>query len=258
MENKITTLDILQAKNTRKLAMITAYDALFAHLADLGGADMILIGDSVGNNFLGFDSTIPVSLADMLHHTKAVARANTKALVVADMPFCEANYSFDRLLDSAKSLIQAGASAIKIEGAGSIAEKIAKLTEAGIAVVGHIGLQPQQFLKLGKYRKFGKTEDEKNRLISEAKQLESAGVFAIVLEMTEAATAKAISESVSVPTIGIGAGPHCDGQVLVMTDMLGLNDFSPKFAKRYANLKEQIVNAYSQYVSEVRSGKFPE
>lgn len=256
---KITTKTILKKKGVEKISMLTAYDALFAKFADQAGVDMILVGDSVGNNMLGFSSTVPVTLDMMLHHTAAVSRANTDALVVADMPFALAHKHFDALLDASIKLFQqGGAQAVKIEGGSQIAEKIEKLVNAGIAVMGHIGLQPQQFIRLGGYRKFGKTPEEREEIIADARAIENSGAFSLVLEMCDADTAKAVSEAVSIPVIGIGSGADCDGQVLVFTDLLGLNEGAPSFAKRYANLREDIVDAYKTYIDEIKSGTYPE
>lgn len=255
---KKTVRSISKMKGGEKIAMITAYDAIFARLADEAGADMILVGDSLGNTFLGFDSTVPVSLEMMLHHTAAVARAKTDALVVADVPFGCAHFEFDRLLDDCRALCQkAGAEAVKIEGGAKMADKIRRLCDAGIAVMGHIGLQPQQVLKLGGYRKFGKTREEIDELVADAKALENAGVFSIVLEMCDEAATEAVTEAVGVPTIGIGSGPKSDGQVLVCTDILGLSKYTPPFVKKYADISGDILKAYSQYVDEVRGGEFP-
>lgn len=256
---KKTTKTILKKKGVEKIAMITAYDALFAKLADSADVDIILVGDSVGNTVLGYDSTVPVTIDIMTHHTSAVARAKPNALILADLPFGCAHYSFDKLLDCCKKLIQeGGADAIKIEGGIEIADKIAKLTRAGIAVMGHIGLEPQQVLKLGGYRKFGKADEEKQKILADAKALEEAGVFTILMEMTDAECASQITKSVSVPTIGIGSGVDCDGQVLVCADILGLTENPPSFVKQYAQIGKDIVNAYSQYIAEVRNGQFPE
>ncbi len=255
---KKTIKTIHKLKGVQKAVMITAYDAIFARLADKAGADMILVGDSVGNTMLGFDSTIPVTMDMMVHHTAAVARAKPNALIVADMPFARAHYSFDSLLNDARRLLQeGGAEAVKIEGGAEMADKIKRLTDAGIAVIAHIGLQPQQVLKLGGYRKFGKTPNEREQLLADAKALEKAGAFAILLEMTDETAAAEITKAVSVPTIAIGSGTECDGQVLVCTDILGLSEFTPSFAKRYAELGTAIENAYSQFASEVRNGQFP-
>ncbi|MBE6411689.1 MAG: 3-methyl-2-oxobutanoate hydroxymethyltransferase [Opitutales bacterium] len=255
---KKTTKTILKKKGVEKIAMITAYDAMFAKLADSADVDIILVGDSVGNTVLGYDSTIPVTIDMMVHHTSAVARAKPNALILADLPFACAHYSFDKLLDTCKRLVQeGGADAIKIEGGVEIADKIAKLTRAGIAVMGHIGLEPQQVLKLGGYRKFGKSEDEKKRIIDDAKALEQAGVFTVLMEMTDADCASEITKLLNVPTIGIGSGSGCDGQVLVCADILGLTENPPSFVKQYAKIGKEIVDAYSQYVTEVRNGQFP-
>lgn len=257
MKNTVKT--IISAKGARKLAMLTAYDSIFSTLADNAGVDMILVGDSVGNTTLGFSSTVPVTLDMMAHHTAAVARSTKSALVIADMPFAVAHRKFDSLLDAAVRLVQqSGADAVKIEGGEKMAKKISKLVDAGIAVMGHIGLEPQQVLRLGGYRKFGKTEDEKERIMRDAKALEAAGVFAIVMEMTDAQLAAEVSRAVSVPTIGIGSGAECDGQVLVFTDVLGLSQNPPKFAKQYADLTATVSDAYAKFIDDVRNAKFPE
>ncbi len=256
---KHTTKSIINKKGAEKLVMITAYDAIFARLADKAGADLILVGDSLGNTFLGFDNTVPVTIDMMVHHTAAVSRAKTNALVVADMPFASAHHSFDRLLDDAKRLVQeGGAQALKIEGGAIIADKVKRLVDAGIAVMAHIGLEPQQVLRLGGYKKFGANDAERAKILADAKALEEAGAFSILLEMTDADTAKLVTESVSVPTIGIGAGSACDGQVLVCADILGLSEKVPPFVKQYAKLGETIEAAYRSYADEVRSGKFPQ
>ena len=255
---KETTKTILAKKGAEKIAMITAYDALFARFAAAAKMDMILVGDSVGNNILGYSSTIPVTLRDMIHHTAAVSRACGDSLLVADLPFAIAHYSFDKLLDACRALLQeGGAEAVKIEGDARMAGYVERLTDAGIAVMAHIGLRPQQYLRMGGYRKFGKTEEERKQLTCDAKALEKAGAFSILIEMTDHRAAAELTANVSVPTISCGSGPFCDGQVLVMTDVLGLSERAPKFAKRYANLAGDIVSAYSAYVSEVKSGIFP-
>ncbi len=254
---KKTTKTILKKKGIEKIAMLTAYDAPFAALADAADVDIILVGDSVGNTVLGYPNTVPVTIDDMAHHTAAVARAKPDALIVADVPFTCAHHNFDRLLDDCARLVRSGADAVKIEGGADMAEKISRLTKAGIAVMGHIGLEPQQVLKLGGYRKFGKTDAEKAAILADAKALEAAGVFVVLMEMTDAECAKAVTESVSVPTIGIGAGADCNGQVLVLADVLGFSENPPSFAKRYANIAEAVKNAFSEYVADVRNGRFP-
>ena len=256
MKNTVKTISA--KKGIEKISMITAYDAMFASLADRAGADIILVGDSVGNTVLGYDSTVAVTIQVMLHHTAAVVRGTKNALVLADVPFAIAHYSFDKMLEEISKLIQiAGADAVKIEGGKAMAEKIQKLTDAGIAVMAHIGLEPQQVLKLGGYRKFGKTDIEKQHLIEDAKALEKAGAFALLLEMTDAETAAEITKNVSIPTIGIGSGQDCDGQVLVCADILGLTQNPPKFVKQYANLDKAILDAYTSYISDVKSLNFP-
>ncbi|MBO5254391.1 MAG: 3-methyl-2-oxobutanoate hydroxymethyltransferase [Opitutales bacterium] len=256
MKNTVKTISA--KKGIEKISMITAYDAMFASLADRAGADIILVGDSVGNTVLGYDSTVAVTIQVMLHHAAAVVRGTKNALVLADVPFAIAHYSFDKMLEEISKLIQiAGADAVKIEGGKAMAEKIRKLTDAGIAVMAHIGLEPQQVLKLGGYRKFGKTDVEKQLLIEDAKALEKAGAFALLLEMTDAETAAEITKTVSIPTIGIGSGQDCDGQVLVCADILGLTKNPPKFVKQYANLDKAILDAYTSYISDVKSLNFP-
>lgn len=255
---KTTTKSLRRKKGAEKISMITAYDALFARLADEAGADIILVGDSLGNVYLGFDSTVPVTLDMMRHHVAAVARATAGAMVLADLPFALAHRSFDSLLDDCASLLRAGAHAVKIEGGAKIADKIAALCEAGIPVMGHIGLEPQQYLKLGGYRKFGKTPQERDAIIGDALALERAGAFALLLEMCDADAAKAVSESVKIPVVGIGSGPDCDGQVLVFSDALGLTENPPPFAKKFANLRADVLRAYETFFSEIKSGAFPE
>ena len=255
---KTTIKTISAQKGVSKISMITAYDAIFASLADRAGTDIILVGDSLGNTVLGFESTVPVSMKMMLHHTAAVARATKNALVLADIPFAVAHKKFDSLLKNASALVQkAGANAVKIEGGRKMAKKISKLTDAGIAVMAHIGLEPQQVLKLGGYRKFGKTEEEKQRLIEDAKILEQSGAFALLLEMTDAEVAKEITRTISIPTIGIGSGVGCDGQVLVCTDILGLSENPPKFVKQYADLNKAIGEAYTSFIDDVKNSRFP-
>ncbi len=257
MKNTVKTISA--KKGETKISMITAYDAIFASLADRAGVDIVLVGDSVGNTVLGFGSTVPVTMEMMLHHTAAVSRATKNALVLADVPFAVAHKKFDTLLDATVSLVQqAGADAVKIEGGKKMAEKISKLTDAGIAVMAHIGLEPQQVLKLGGYRKFGKTDAEKEKLLKDAKILEEAGAFALLLEMTDADVAAEITKSISIPTIGIGSGCDCDGQVLVCADILGLSKNPPKFVKQYADLDNTIIKAYSSFIDDIKNSRFPE
>lgn len=259
MNSKISTKDILAKKaKGEKFAVITAYDAIFARLADAAGADMLLVGDSVGNTFLGFESTVGVTADMMLHHTAAAARANAKALLVADVPFAIAALSDDRLIEFCASLLRAGAQAVKIEGGKEAAGKIAKLTQAGVPVIGHIGLKPQQVLQLGGYRAFGKTQNEKEILLEDARALEEAGAFAMLLELVKEDAAAEITRALRIPTIGIGSGKFCDAQVLVCTDILGLSSYQPKFAKKYADCAKTVQDAFKGFVDEVKTGKFPE
>lgn len=255
-----STQSIARLKGNRPVVAVTAYDAVIAHYADQAGADLILVGDSVGTTQLGFDTTVPVTLDMMLHHTAAVCRAKTKALVVADIPFSIAHDSFTILLDACRRLLQdAGAQAIKIEGGANMAPTISKLTAAGIPVLGHIGLLPQQFHQLGGYRKFGRTDDEKEILLKDALALETSGCFAIIAEMMEGTLSGTIAAELQIPLIGIGSGPHCDGQILVCNDLLGMNTgYVPSFAKQFAQVGEQIQNGFAAYTDAVRKRTFPE
>ncbi len=256
---KITTLTIRKLKHERPVVALTAADAITSRLASEAGVDLILVGDSLGNTVLGFPNTIPVTLEMMAHHTAAVARANPAPLIVADVPFACAHGSFDRVLENCAALIRAGAQAVKIEGGSEMAPTISKLTEAGIPVLGHIGLLPQQYYKLGAYKKFGAKPDEQESLLDDAHALESAGVFALVGEMIHPEAAQAISKATNVPLIGIGSGPHCDGQILVITDLLGLNAGTPpSFVKVYADLGAQARAAITAYADEVRGRQFPQ
>ena len=255
--NKITVRDIIKMKGEKKIVMITAYDYTFAKLVDEAGVDIILVGDSVGMVMHGLDSTIPVSMDDMIHHVKAVAAAKPRALVVGDMPFLSYEVSVEEAIRNAGYLLKAGAEAVKLEGGTEVVDKIKALVNAGIPVMGHIGLTPQRHLILGGYRRRGRKIVEAEKIIEDAKALEEAGVFAIVIEFTAAEVAKIITENVRVPTICIGSGPYCDGQVLVLHDLLGLTRNPPPFAKKYADLANIVVNAVKKYIDEVRSNIFP-
>lgn len=257
---KVTTQTIRSLKHKRPIVAITAYDAVSATLADRAGVDLLLVGDSVGTTLLGFETTIPVTLDMMVHHTAAVTRANPNALVVADIPFKEGRHSQDRLLDTCARLMQeGGAQAVKLEGGQNIAPSVARLVQAGIPVLGHIGLLPQRYFALGGYRKFGKNEAERDKLLADARALESAGAFAIIGELIDAEWTSHISQQLAIPFIGIGCGPHCDGQILVYTDILGLTlGKYPSFAKKYAAIGDAMQNAYAEYVREVQGGLFPE
>ena len=246
-------------KQGDKIAMLTAYDYPTARILDDAGVPIILVGDSLGMVVLGYDSTLPVTMADMIHHIKAVVRGSQRAHVVGDMPFMSYQAGPEDALRNAGRLMQeAGAQSVKLEGGKSVAETARRLVEAGIPVMGHIGLTPQSLHQFGGYKVQGKTHAAAVKLINDAQALEEAGAYAIVLETIPAALAKIITERVNIPTIGIGAGAHCDGQVLVLHDMLGLYpDFVPKHVKQYAHLAEDIRRAVHQYASEVAEGRFP-
>ena len=230
-----------------------------ATLVDASGIDAILVGDSLGNVVLGYESTVPVTMDDIVHHLRAVTRGTKRAMVVGDMPFLSYHISREESVRNAGRLMQEGlAQAVKLEGGSEVAETVRAITNAGIPVMGHLGLTPQSVHQLGGFKVQGKGEEAARKLLSDAKSLEEAGVFAIVLECIPQQLAKLITESLSVPTIGIGAGVHCDGQVLVIQDLLGMySDFKPKFVKQYANLKEQIIEACQTYSEEVKGKSFP-
>lgn len=240
----------------RRFAMLTAYDFPAARILDEAGIPVLLVGDSVGNNVLGYPNTLPVTMREMLHHTRAVVRGARDALIVGDMPFLSYQPSLEEGVRNAGRFVKAGAHAVKVEGAQL--ELTARLTDVGIPVMGHIGLTPQFIHALGGYRVQGRSEEAALRLRQQAEGLEKAGVFALVLEGMPAEVGKAVTGAVSVPTIGIGAGPHCDGQVLVVNDMLGLNEWTPKFVKTYANLREEIDRAARTFASEVEAGTYPD
>ena len=242
-----------------KIAMLTAYDYTTAKIIDEVGIPLILVGDSLGMVVLGYDSTIPVTMAEMLHHTKAVLRGSKRAMVIGDMPFMTYHISTEDALGNAARFIQeGGAQAIKLEGGLSVAEKVRSIVNCGIPVMGHIGLTPQSIHQLGGFKVQGKTLDAARRLIKDAQALEEAGAFAIVLETVPAQLAKVISQKISIPTIGIGSGAGCDGQVQIINDILGsFTDFVPKHAKQYAKLADNMSNAITEYYNEVKGGSFP-
>lgn len=256
---KTTTHTLRKLKGQRPIVCVTAYDAITARLASEAGIDVILVGDSVGNTMLGYENTVPVTLDHMCHHTAAVSRAKPTAMVAADVPFAEAHYDFERVLRACQRLMQeSGAEAVKIEGGALLAPMVARLVEAGVAVWGHIGLKPQQVHALGRYRKFGTTPEEAESLMADALALEKAGVFALLIEMVDHGLARTLSETVKIPVIGIGAGPHCDGQILVYTDMLGLSGgYVPTFAHKFADAGEQFKKGFEAYADAVRQKKFP-
>ncbi|MGY5855666.1 MAG: 3-methyl-2-oxobutanoate hydroxymethyltransferase [Candidatus Thorarchaeota archaeon AB_25] len=261
MARKTTHKIRLMKKKGKKIVMLTSYDAPTAAILSEVGVDMILVGDSVGNSLLGYESTIPVTLEDVIHHSAAVSRARPDCLIVGDMPFMSYKISAEQALKNCGLMLQeGGAEAVKIEGGSkSVVDIVRTVVDAGIPVMGHIGLTPQSIYQLGGYRIQGRTADMAEVMVEQAVQLEEAGAFSMVIELVPSETAKLITETVKIPTIGIGAGPHCDGQVLVLWDMLGLfEDFKPKFVKKYANVRELIKNAVSEYSQEVRDGKFPD
>jgi 3-methyl-2-oxobutanoate hydroxymethyltransferase len=240
------------------LAMVTAYDAPGARAASEAGIDLILVGDSVAMVVLGYDDTLQVTVDDMAHHTRAVARANPDCLIVGDLPWMSYHVSVEETVRNAAELIRAGAQCVKLEGGRKRLPMIEALLDAEIPVMGHIGLTPQSMHAMGGFKVQGKQAEAALELIEDAKALQHAGCFAIVLEGIPVLVAKAITEALEVPTIGIGAGPHCDGQVLVYHDLLGIEDrFVPKFVRKYADLKTATVDALADYAAEVRSGAFP-
>ncbi|MGC8982921.1 MAG: 3-methyl-2-oxobutanoate hydroxymethyltransferase [Desulfurococcaceae archaeon] len=254
---RVTVRDLLKMKGSEKIAMVTAYDYLTAKLVDMAGVDVILVGDSVGMVIHGYESTHRVTMEMMLMHTESVARAKPRALVVGDMPFLSYEASIEEAVRNAGLFVRAGADAVKLEGGSEMADVVRAIVRAGIPVMGHIGLNPQRALLIGGYRKRGLTDKEREKILEDARELERAGAFSLVIEYTAADVAEEVTREVSIPTICIGSGPHCDGQVLVITDLLGLTENPPPFAKAYANLREVIVSAVRKYVEEVKSGAFP-
>ena len=258
--DKVTVPEIRARKTGGpKIAMLTAYDATIGRLLDEGGADILLVGDSLGMVVQGLPNTLPVTIDEICYHGRAVARAARRAQVVGDMPFLSFQVSSEKALEAAGKLLKEGAvEAVKLEGGEAIAETVARIVAAGIPVMGHVGLTPQSLHAMGGFRVQGKSEDAAGRVLRDAKALEQAGVYAIVLEGVPADLGRRITESVAVPTIGIGAGPWCDGQVLVCYDFLGMyGEIRPKFVKRYAELGTAVVEATKNYVREVRSSAFP-
>jgi len=257
---KVTIRDIAQMKvNGNKIPMVTAYDYTSSCLADQAGIPILLVGDSLGMVVLGYDSTVPVTIDDILHHTKAVVRGAKKAHVVADLPFMTYQIDQSQALTNAARLIQeGGAQSVKLEGGEIVADTVQRIVECGIPVMGHLGLTPQSINSFGGYRVQGRNQVEAAKLMRDAKSLEDAGAYAIVLELVPTPLAGLISRRLTVPTIGIGAGPECDGQVQVLHDILGLfTDFVPKHTKQYAQLAESIKGAFADYIQDVESGSFP-
>lgn len=260
MNKKKTILDIQKMKiGGEKITMLTCYDYPTARIMDSCGIDVILVGDSVGVVFSGYENTLPVTIEEMLYHTRAVVRANPKALIVADMPFMSYQISISEArLNAGRMVKEGGAAAVKIEGGTNISSTIKALVDIDIPVVGHIGLTPQSIHRMGGYRVQGKKLEQADKLLEDAVAVEAAGAFAVVLEGIPQALAKRITESISIPTIGIGAGSDCDGQVLVIHDILGLCEkYSPKFVKKYADARGLIAEAVTAYINDVKSGDFP-
>ncbi|HSL99184.1 MAG TPA: 3-methyl-2-oxobutanoate hydroxymethyltransferase [Candidatus Limnocylindria bacterium] len=257
--DKVTILDFARWKDKgERIVMITAYDALFARIFDDVGVDTILVGDSLGQVVLGLPSTLGVTMEDMVRHTGAAARGTRRAFLIADMPFLSFQPGPEEAIRNAGRLLQAGAEAVKLEGGRSVEDTIRAITRCDIPVMGHVGLTPQSVHRMGGYRVQGREESQRQRLRDDARAVQEAGAFSVVLEGIPAELAGEITEELAIPTIGIGAGPRCDGQVLVMQDLLGLFDeFQPKFVKRFGELKKPVRDAVRAYADEVRRGKFP-
>ena len=261
MDRKKKTLIDVQAmkKEGKKISMLTAYDYPMALLEDRAGIDIILVGDSLGMTVLGYENTIPVTMDEMIHHTKAVTRGATYALVIGDMPFMSYNTSErEAIINAGRFIKEGGADAVKLEGGASVKDIVRAIVRAGIPVMGHIGLTPQTISMLGGFKVQGKDAQAAQKIIDDALLLEDAGAFSVVLEAIPAPISKKVTERLKIPTIGIGAGIDCDGQVLVVHDMLGLFDrFTPKFVKRYVNLSELMLKAFASYKEEILKGEFP-
>jgi 3-methyl-2-oxobutanoate hydroxymethyltransferase len=256
---KVTVSLLREMKGSgEKITMLTAYDYLMAKLLDECGIEILLIGDSLGMVVLGYETTLPVTLDDVLYHTKAVSRGAKNAMVVADMPFLTYQVSAEEALRNAGRFLQeGGAQAVKLEGGERMLSTIERLIEAGIPVMGHIGLTPQSVHQLGGFKVQGKDLTQAKQLLKDAQVLDEVGVFCLILECVPAPLAKIITESIAVPTVGIGAGPHCDGQVLVIQDLLGFGERVPKFVKKYRSLSEEIRGAVGEFRHDVKEGKFP-
>lgn len=257
---KVTTQTVVQMKkNGEKISMLTAYDYTMAQIVDQAGIDIILVGDSASNVMAGFETTVPITLENMIYHTSCVVRGVDRALVIADLPFMSYQVTpKEALISAGRMMKEAGAHAVKMEGGKSIINTVRKIVDAGIPVMGHLGLTPQSIYKFGTYKVRAKEEQEAEALIEDAKLLEEAGCFGMVLEKIPATLAEKVSNELSIPTIGIGAGAGCDGQVLVIHDMLGMNkDFSPRFLRRYADIHSVMTDAVQNYIKDVKSKDFP-
>ena len=257
---KVTTNSLQEIKrNGGKISMLTAYDFTLAKIIDSAGIDIILVGDSASNVMAGHETTLPITLDQMIYHASSVVRATNRALVVVDMPFGTYQGNSKKAIDSAIRIMkETGGHSVKLEGGNEIIESVKRILSAGIPVMGHLGLTPQSIYKFGTYTVRAKEEEEAKKLLEDAKLLEESGCFAIVLEKVPAKLAKKVAKNLSIPVIGIGAGADVDGQVLVLHDMLGMNhDFNPRFLRRYLNLHDDISNAVTQYISDVKSSDFP-
>jgi len=259
-DRKVTTRRLLEMKESgQRIACLTAYDHLTAAILDEAGIDLILVGDSAGTVFAGYDTTIPMTMEQMLYHAEVVGRAAQRALVVADLPFMSYQVSAqDALRNAGRFIKEALAEAVKLEGGETIYQTIKRIVDSGIPVMGHLGLTPQSIHKFGGYQPRGLTHAEAEQIYKDAQAIQDAGVFALVLEKVPAELAQSITQSLRIPTIGIGAGPHCDGQILVTHDMLGIfTKFKPRFVRRYAEMKDTMQAAFQQYGEDVRTGSFP-
>ncbi len=257
---KVTTQTVVEMKQqSEKISMLTAYDYTMARIVDQAGIDVILVGDSASNVMAGHDTTVPMTMDHMIYHASCVVRGVETALVIADLPFMSYQVTAEEALENAGRMMkEAGVHGVKLEGGKSVAKTIAKIVDAGIPVMGHLGLTPQSIYKFGTYKVRAKEDDEASQLVEDAKRLEKAGCFSIVLEKIPAKLAAKVTDAISIPTIGIGAGQQCDGQVLVTHDMLGLNkEFKPRFLRRYDDMHTSMTNAVQQYIADIKSGDFP-
>lgn len=260
IDKTVTTLRLKEMKKAGvKISCLTAYDYTIAKIIDKAGIDVILVGDSLGNVIQGNETTISVTIEDIIYHTKSVVKASERALVVADMPFMSYQVSGNEAFRNAGRIMkETNCTAIKLEGAGQNLEAISRMTDAGIPVMGHLGLTPQKINHFGSYRARGTDPEEANKIIEDSLKIQEAGAFALVLEKIPKELGKEITEKLDIPTIGIGAGPYCDGQILVYTDMLGLTiDFNPRFVRKYANLNQTISNSVIDYITDIKKMSFP-
>ena len=257
MKKTVATL-LSQKQSGEKITMLTAYDYSVARMADECGIDTILVGDSLGNVILGYENTLPVTMEDMLHHTKAVARGAKNAFIVADMPFMSYQASvYDAVINAGRLIKEGGAHAVKLEGGAEVCEQIKAIVDSSIPVVAHLGLTPQSVNAFGGFKVQGKTHERAKQIVDDAMKIQEAGACAVVLECVPAELAQIITEKLTIPTIGIGAGADCDGQVLVYQDMLGMSEFTPKFAKIFAEVGELMRKGFKEYIEETKSGEFP-